>query len=275
MSHRDTAEATATRFDVKSADGTSLAVWVEGKGPPLVMVHGSLQDRTASGALVDELRIGVTTFSMDRRGFGESGDARGYSIEREFEDVAAVVDAVADGTGGAVALWGHSYGASCAMGGAARTTNVSHLVLYEPSLGLAYPPGSIESIERKVAAGEMEAALLEVLVDIAGMTEEEVEAARSNPKMPWTARLATVPTVPRECRAAQGWVYEPGQFDGVAAPTLMLPGSESPRAVNEATQQATAAIGNVQIRVLEGHGHFAHRTDPATVASIVRDFIGS
>jgi pimeloyl-ACP methyl ester carboxylesterase len=275
MSHRDTAEATATRFDVKSADGTPLAVWVEGKGAPLAMVHGSLQDHTASGALVDELRNGVTTFSMDRRGFGESGDAPGYSIEREFADVAAVVDAVADRTGGALALWGHSYGASCAMGGAARTTDVSHLVLYEPSLGLAYPPGSIESIERKVAAGEMEAALLEVLVDIAGMTEEEVETTRSNPKMPWTARLATVPTVPRECRAEEGWVYEPGQFDAVAAPTLMLAGSESPPAVNEATQQAAAAIGNVQIRVLEGHGHFAHRTDPATVASIVRDFIGS
>jgi pimeloyl-ACP methyl ester carboxylesterase len=132
---------------------TSLAVWVEGNGPPLVMVHGSLQDHTASGALVDELRNGVTTFSVDRRGFGESGDAPGYSIEREFEDVAAAVDAVADRTGGAVALWGHSYGASCAMGGAARTTDVSHLVLYEPSLGLAYPPGSIESIERKGRGG--------------------------------------------------------------------------------------------------------------------------
>jgi hypothetical protein len=94
----------------------------------------------------------------------------------------------------------------------------------------------------------MEAALLEVLVDIAGMTEDEVETTRSNPKMPWTAGLATVPTVPRECRAEEGWVYEPGQFDGAAAPTLMLAGSESPRAVNEATQQAAAAIGDVQIR---------------------------
>jgi hypothetical protein len=48
---------------VRSADGTALAVWVEGDGPPLVMVHGSLQDHSASGALVDELRDGVTTFS--------------------------------------------------------------------------------------------------------------------------------------------------------------------------------------------------------------------
>jgi hypothetical protein len=73
-------------------------------------------------------------------------------------------------------LWSHSYGANCAMGGAALTTNVHHLVLYEPSLGLAYPAGSIESIEQKVAAGDLEAALLEVLVGIAGMTEDEVDA---------------------------------------------------------------------------------------------------
>ena len=138
------ADETASRFDVRSADATSLAVWVDGEGPPLVMVHGSLQDHTASGVFVDELRADVRTFSMDRRGFGASGDAGEYSIEREFEDVAAVVDAVAARTGGPVALWGHSYGANCAMGGAALTTNVHHLVLYEPSLGLAYPAGSID-----------------------------------------------------------------------------------------------------------------------------------
>jgi pimeloyl-ACP methyl ester carboxylesterase len=272
MSHGNPAEATTSRFDVQSADGTVLAVWVEGDGAPLVMVHGSLQDHTASGVLVDELRNGLTTFSMDRRGFGASGDAPGYSIEREFEDVAAVVDAVAARTGGAVALWGHSYGANCAMGGAALTAKVHHLVLYEPSLGLAYPAGSIESIEQKVAAGDMEAALLEVLVGIAGMTEDEVDAMRSNPKMSWTARLATVPTVPRECRAEDGWVYGPGQFDGITAPTLMLTGSESPPALTEATRRAAGAIVDVHIRVLEGHGHFAHRTDPALVAAIIRQF---
>jgi pimeloyl-ACP methyl ester carboxylesterase len=95
MSHGNSAEATKTRLDVQSADGTSLAVWVEGRGPPLVLVHGSLCDHTRFDPLVAELRGGATTFAMDRRGFGASGDAAGYSIEREFEDVAAVVDAVA------------------------------------------------------------------------------------------------------------------------------------------------------------------------------------
>ena len=148
MGSTDTPAAT-TRFDVASRDGTSIAVWVDGEGQPLVMVHGSLQDHTASGALVDELRADTTTFALDRRGLGASGDRHEYAIEREFEDVAAVVDAVAGRVGGPVALWGHSYGASCAMGGAALTRNVHHLVLYEPSLAL--PLGGLAPVDR--AAG--------------------------------------------------------------------------------------------------------------------------
>ena len=105
------------RFEVPSADGTSIAVWVEGSGPPLVLVHGSLTDHTTFAPFVAELRDGLTTFSMDRRGYGASGDADGYAIEREFEDVAAVVAAVAARTGRPVTLLGHSYGAGTAMAG--------------------------------------------------------------------------------------------------------------------------------------------------------------
>ena len=137
---------TATdRFDVRAPDGTTIAVWVLGDGPPLVLVHGSLQDHSISAALVAELRAGMTTFAMDRRGFGASGDGADYAIEREFEDVAAVVDTVAARVNGPVGVWGHSYGAGLAMGGAALTKGVSHLVLYEPSLGLTYPEGLIET----------------------------------------------------------------------------------------------------------------------------------
>ena len=263
----------ADRFHVQSPDGTALAVWVEGDGPPLVLVHGSLQDHTISAALVDDLRSDVSTFSMDRRGFGASGDATRYSIDREFEDVAAVVDAVAERTGAPVTLWGHSYGASCAMGGAALTNNVDHLILYEPSLGLIYPPGSIETVELALAAGDRDAAIVLVFETILEMTEEEVDAMRSSPL--WPSRLATAPTVPRECRAEQDWNYQPGQFVGITAPTLLLSGSISPPILKQATDAAAAAIPSAQVRVLEGHGHVAHRTDPATVAGIIRAFVSS
>src|SRR5690606_18816624 len=118
----------------RSPDGVDLAVWVEGQGPPLVLVHGSIQDHNVSSALVAELRSDFTTYAVDRRGFGASGDGEAYAIEQEFADVAAVVDQVAARSGSPVTLWGHSFGASCAMGAAELTGQVGHLVLYEPSL---------------------------------------------------------------------------------------------------------------------------------------------
>jgi pimeloyl-ACP methyl ester carboxylesterase len=260
-----------SRFDVRSADGTSLAVWVDGLGPPLVLVHGSLADHTTFEALVHELRDGVTTYAMDRRGFGASGDAAAYSVEREFEDVAAVVDAVTARAGEPVVLWGYSYGAGCAMGAAALTTNVRQLVLYEPGLGIAYQPGQIEGIEEAVAAGENEVAILAVLVEILGMTKEEIDALRSSPR--WPNLLAGAPLVTREARAEDSWVYRPGQFDAITCPTLFLAGSESPPVMAEATRRASAAIPGAETRVLEGHSHLAHRTDPAMVAAILRQVL--
>jgi pimeloyl-ACP methyl ester carboxylesterase len=261
----------ADRFGVRSADGTPLAVWVEGQGPPLVLVHGSMCDHTASDPLVAELRDTMTTFAMDRRGFGASGDAAGYALEREFEDVAAVVEAVAARTGGPVALWGHSYGAGCAMGGAALTGAVHHLVLYEPGLGIPYPAGSIEEVEAALAAGDAETALLLVLAGIVGMTDEEIASLRSGPR--WPTMLASAPTVPRECRAEDGWTYRPGAFDGLSAPTLLLAGTETHPVLRQATDRALAAIPGARVQVLEGHAHLAHRSDPAMVAAVIRGVV--
>ena len=261
----------ADRFGVRSADGTPLAVWVEGQGPPLVLVHGSMCDHTASDPLVAELRDTMTTFAMDRRGFGASGDAAGYALEREFEDVAAVVEAVAARTGGPVALWGHSYGAGCAMGGAALTGAVHHLVLYEPGLGIPYPAGSIEEVEAALAAGDAETALLLVLAGIVGMTDEEIASLRSGPR--WPTMLASAPTVPRECRAEDGWTYRPGAFDGLSAPALLLAGADSHPVLRQATDRALAAIPGARVQVLEGHAHLAHRSDPAMVAAVIRSFV--
>lgn len=267
-----TAGTAAGRFDVRSGDGTPIAVWVEGAGPPLVLVHGSMADHTTFDPFIDVLRQHFTTFAMDRRGFGVSGDGPVYAIERDFEDVAAVTEVVAARVGGPVTLWGHSYGANCAMGGATLTPGVGHLVVYEPSLGVRYPPGSIERIEEALAAGDRDGAIVAVLVDILEMTDEEIEAFRANPL--WPVRLAAAHTVPRECRVEDGWTYRPGQFAGVRSPALLLAGSESVPAVARATGDAAAAIPGSRIHVLDGYGHFAHKSDPAMVTAIVREFVG-
>lgn len=259
----------ANQFQVSSRDGTSIAVWVDGDGPPLVLVHGSLCDHTRFDPLVAELRHSMTTFAIDRRGFGASADAGGYAIEREFEDVAAAVDAVAERGIGQVAVWGHSYGAGCAMGAAALTRNVRQLILYEPGLGLAYPSGSIRAIEEALAAGDREAAIFIALGALA-LTQNERDSMRASPL--WPVRLASAPNLPRECSTEETWTYRPGQFDAVTARTLMLTGSETPPEVRDLAHRAAAAIPNTEMRVLEGHGHFAFQDDPAMVAAIILEF---
>jgi pimeloyl-ACP methyl ester carboxylesterase len=264
-----------SRFDVRSPDGTRLAVWAEGDGPAIVLVHGSIADHTTLTPLIEELGTTMATFSMDRRGFGASDDTQPYAIERDFDDVATVVDAVADRTGGPVALFGHSYGANCAMGGAARSVGVSHLVLYEPSLGLSYPPGSIEVIEAAVAAGDLDGAVVAVLSTILEMSDEEIDAMRGGRTPPWATRIASAWTLPRECRVEERWRYRPGQFDTIAAPTLLLAGSESPPDLAGRTHDAAEAIPRSRIHVLEGHAHMAHKSDPAMVADVICQFVSA
>ncbi len=112
-----------------------------------------------------------------------------------------------------------------------------------------------------------------VLTEQLEMTHDEVEALRSTPR--WPILLAGAHTMPREARAENDWEYAPGQFDGIAAPTLMLAGSESIPPMTAATIAAAAAISTAVIRVLPGHGHFAHRTDPGFVADIIRRFVNT
>ena len=262
-----------TSFEATSLDGTHIAVFEKGDGPPLVLVHGAVSDHLNDAPFRDELAIRFATFGMDRRGRGASGDSRDYSIEREFEDVAAVIEAVADRARRRVAVWGHSYGADCAMGAATLTAAIDRLVLYEPGLGMSHPPGSVETVEAALEAGDREQAVVALLSRVVEMTDEEVALIRSLPT--WRARVEMVPTAPREMRAETEWVYRPAQFARVTAPTLILAGSESSASQSQATGRAAAAIAGAEIRILEGHGHIAHRTDPAMVAAIVAAFCGT
>ena len=77
-----------------------------------------------------------------------------------------------------------------------------------------------------------------MLVDILEMTDDEIDAMRSTPL--WPIRLAAAPTVPRECRAEEGRVYQPGQFEAITAPTLLLAGSASVPVVADATTHPTS-----------------------------------
>jgi pimeloyl-ACP methyl ester carboxylesterase len=261
----------AERWDVKSGDGGSIAVWVEGEGPPLVLVHGSVSDHTVFAPLVGELRDEFTIFAMDRRGLGASRDDPGYSAEREFSDVAAVADAVVVRTEEPVVLFGSSWGASCALGAARDLPSLRALVLYEPSLGLRYPPGSVDRIEEQIAAGDNEGAIVEMAAEIAGLTEDQIAERRAAPN--WSQRVATAPTIAREARIEEGWDWQSERFAGIAVPTLLLTGSETPPALAEVTSLAAAAIPGARVHVLAGHGHVAHVSEPGVVAQVLRNWL--
>lgn len=126
---------------IQSPDGTVLRWQTSGEGPPLLLVHGTTADHSRWQGISPQLEHHFTVHAIDRRGRGGSGDAAGtYEIDREFEDVAAVVDAI----GGPLAVLGHSYGAVCSLGAALLTDGVSRMVLYEPPIPTGvpmYPPG--------------------------------------------------------------------------------------------------------------------------------------
>ena len=106
---------------VASHDGAPIALFSSGSGSPVVLVHGASADHTTFRVVGPRLAQRFTVHAMDRRGRGASGDVAPYAIEREFEDVAAVADAVAADAGTPVAVVGHSFGGRVALGGALRT----------------------------------------------------------------------------------------------------------------------------------------------------------
>ena len=270
-----TAEATMTR--VESRDGTEIAVWTSGHGPPLVLVHGALADHTRWRPLLPHLEPHVTVHAMDRRGRGASGDAPGYAIEREFEDVAAVVDAVADASGSAADLYGHSFGGLCAFGGATLTAGIGRLVLYEgwpPADARAreLPPGVGGRLDALLAEGNRDAVVETMFREVVLMPEAEITALRAQPA--WPARVAAAPTIVRELRAIPQVPFDPGQAARIAVPTLLLTGSDSddPFAADLAT--VAAALPDARIGVLDGQRHVADILAPELFARRLLAFLG-
>jgi pimeloyl-ACP methyl ester carboxylesterase len=124
---------------VASADGTQLAVWKSGEGPPLVLVHGATADHSRWAPALPALEEHFTVYNFDRRGRGKSGDAADYALEREYEDVVAVVESA----GTEVNLLGHSHGGVCALEAALLSDRIRKLVLYEPPMGFLATPREV------------------------------------------------------------------------------------------------------------------------------------
>lgn len=145
---------------VVSHDGTRIAYAHRGEGPPLVLIHGTGIDHSYWDPVTPELGRHFTVYSVDRRGRGQSGDTAPYAIQREFEDVAAMVASIA----GDVYLVGHSYGALCSLEAALLTTNIGKMILNEPPMytttEVTFPADAAGEILTYAGGGEWEKALL-------------------------------------------------------------------------------------------------------------------
>jgi len=166
---------------VTSKDGTPIAYWHSGQGPPLVLVHGTAADHGRWAPVLPAFEQHFSVCAVDRRGRGASGDSEHYAIEREFEDIAAVVDSLGEPT----ILLGHSYGALCALEAVLLTRNVRKLVLYEPGIEVAgeqiYPQEVIERLEALLGTGDREGVVATFMREVAELPPETVEYMRSQP----------------------------------------------------------------------------------------------
>ena len=253
---------------VVSEDGTPIAVCASGEGPPLVLVHGAAADHSRWAPVLPALEERFTVLAVDRRGRGLSGDADGYALEREFEDVAAVVAWAGEG----ISVLGHSYGGICALEAALLTDRIEKLVLYEPPMGfLESPPHVVDRLEALLAAGERDELVAFFMREVAGLPSDQVELMRSLPA--WEARLAVAHTIPREERASREYAFDADRFRELRVPTLFLEGGDSPDPFKEAGEAVRAALPDCRVVVMPGQRHAAMDTGTELFTAEVLSFL--
>ena len=244
---------------VASKDGTPIAYRRSGQGPPLVLVHGTTADHTRWRPILPMLEARFTVHAVDRRGRGASGDAATYAIEREFEDIAAVVD----GVGQPVYLLGHSYGALCSLEAARLSRNVRKLVLYEPPVPVGIPispPGLIQRLQVLLDQGDRAGVVTTFFRDVPRLPPAEIEMVQSLPN--WPARVAAAHTIPRELGIETTYRWQPERFSELRTPTLLLVGGDSPPFLKKASDAVQQALPSSQIVVMPGQQHTAMNTAP-------------
>ena len=260
---------------VRSADGTPIAVFALGQGPPVVLVHGTTADHLTwrmSGPLLARRRA---IHAVDRRGRGASGDGPAYAIEREFEDVAAVAEAIASGHGAAVPVVGHSLGGRIALGAALRTPAIERVVAYESAPeppGATYEPeGLVGRLREHLGRGDPAAALATFMTEVVGMGPDDLARFRADPV--WPLRVAAAHTILRELEGAGAREASLEALGAVEVPVLQVLGSASAPVFGSAVRALDARLADGRIVTVEGARHGAHHTHAETFVAAVDAFL--
>lgn len=264
-----------------SADGTRISYRRIGRGPALVFVHGSVSTHTDWMRVAKLLAPRFTCYSIDRRGRAHSGNGRSpYSLEREYEDIAAVRAQIEAAHAAPIAaLIGHSYGAICCLGHALRQP-VAKLVVYEPPLPVGGPIAGehLEPYRQAIAAHDPDRALEIGFTHFSRVTPQRIAEVRASKAWPRICILA--PSWIRELEAMDG--LQPNlaatlvQYASIACPTLMLAGGLSPEhPMGDASRAIAAVLPMGRLETIQGQGHVAMRNAPDRVAQLIQNFLFS
>ncbi len=257
---------------VISNDGTTIAYERIGAGPAVILIDGALGYRAFMGScpLADALSDACSVITYDRRGRGESSDTLPYAVEREIEDIEALIDVV----GGSVSLFGQSSGAALVLEAAIKLgAKATRLALYEPPYNddpnaqqtwNAY----ITRLNQALAAGRNDDAVA-LFMALTGASAEDIAAVRQDPM--WAGFAKVAPTLAYDHSALLGeYAAVPIELASrIQTPALMLCGGDSYPFMQVTARALSQALPRAQLRILDGQ---THEVNPEVLAPILAEF---
>jgi pimeloyl-ACP methyl ester carboxylesterase len=258
-----------------SKDGTAIAFDRVGRGAPVILVDGALCHRGMgpSGPLARLLASSFTVFTYDRRGRGDSGDTPPYAVERELEDIQALVNEA----GGTACLSGVSSGAVLALEAANRLTGIKRLAVYEAPFIVDDSRPTMENdwvrISEAVAAGRRNDAVTLFMKSV-GVPAFVIAFIRLTPA--WSKLKAVAHTLPYDGALVKhnqrGKPLNASDWASVTLPTLVMDGGKSPAWMRHANRSLASVLPNARYRTLDGQTHMVKAK--AHVPALVEFFEG-
>jgi pimeloyl-ACP methyl ester carboxylesterase len=248
----------------RSADGTDIAFDRSGDGAPLVLVGGAFQDRSSMRTAAAGLRDAFTVYEYDRRGRGESGNALPYAVEREVEDLAAVIDAA----GEPAFVFGQSSGGALALEAAAAAGPIRALVVNEPPYTDGPSSAFADHLDELVAHGQPADATAAFL-GLVGTPPSVIAEMRAGPR--WAHMQAFAPTLSHEVRLCNDGALPTQRLAAISAPTLALAGEASPPWAHDGARAIAARVSTGRAQVLPGQGHVVAAD---VLITVLADFFG-
>jgi len=257
---------------VSSEDGTRIAFERTGRGPALILVNGALSERSSTPALAAQLSGKFTVIAFDRRGRGESGDTQPYAVEREVEDI----DALIEMAGGRAFVFGHSSGAVLALEAANQLGRINRLAVYEPPFivseeGTRLPPEYDQKIETLISEGKRGDAAEYFLTVAVGVPAGAVAQMKLAPSWPGMERIAHTLRYDQAVMGGTmaGRPLPRDRWTSVTIPTLVMDGGASPAWFAKGADNLAAVLSNSRRQTLPGQTHGA---DPEVIAPVLIEF---